>query len=574
MLKVNLVNIDITGRHRNALSLAYLQSFSSKYVELENEYVFRILNLQCGNDLSWNFNFHLVKIMQNEPDIIGFSCYLWSIELVLKLIQVIKKVKSDVRIILGGSEVGSVAVKLLSENPNIDVIVLGEGEKTFVELLRYYQSQMDNNLDDILGIAFRNGNDVVVNDLRPVIKELDEIPSPYTNELITSGSGKVMIETSRGCPFGCTYCDWGDRYLRYFSIDRIVSDVDYILSNFCNPTLFFLDSAININPRRGKLVLAELIQLSKKHELMNRDEVEIQFFTQIETIDEEFLDLYFDLSKLANVCALTLPFQTMNPVALKESCVHPNTNLISEKIELVKEYKSKWHIPVQGYILIGLDGDDLLGYKHTVTEMSKLMDEGLLDYYWTANIAVSRGTKMYANKEKNHLVSLETPPYHFVSNSNFDFHDWIVAHQIWRGKDFFYSLQNEYQKYFVYDDQVFGWKGLERTFSILFEIIKSSKNFILVSFFEELGEFQLTYLASRESDLHARIDSNLKESIRKFIVRIIDIYRCDDWLDQIMELLEKEVEWFNKCLKENDYETEELLNIINLKHNSIKKQLE
>lgn len=269
-MKVNLVSLDITGRYRNPLAISYLRAFGLNYQEIESEIEFNLLNLQSGVDQSILFNFCLARIMGNNPDVIGFSAYLWSIELIYKMAEAIKKISPRIRIVLGGSEVSSLASKILAEHPDIDVIGHWEGEITFSDLLLHYLIDIRKPPNDVDGITYRDGEDIFTTQPRKLIEDLDCIPSPYLNNIIQTGTGRVLIETLRGCPFNCSYCVWGPRKLRFFSEDRICQELDFIFSSFHNPVLYFIDSAININPKRGKIILKHLIDFSKKHELRKK----------------------------------------------------------------------------------------------------------------------------------------------------------------------------------------------------------------------------------------------------------------------------------------------------------------
>ncbi|MEW6003060.1 MAG: cobalamin-dependent protein, partial [Nitrospirota bacterium] len=149
-------------------------------------------------------------LLQNKPDIIGFSCYCWNMNKVLDTARIFKTISPETKIILGGPEVGPVGSKYLKENPFVDVVVKGEGEETFAELLKYYLGE--GTLREIKGICYRANGDVLENPDRPPIEDLGEIPSPYLEGILVPKDRVTYIETYRGCIFRCHYCFEGKNF--------------------------------------------------------------------------------------------------------------------------------------------------------------------------------------------------------------------------------------------------------------------------------------------------------------------------------------------------------------------------
>ena len=162
-------------------------------------------------------DFILGDIYLQNPEMIGFSCYIWNIDFVTEITKELKKIMPDVPIWLGGPEVSYDSDRQLEKYPWIDGIMSGEGEVTFYEMLQYYLSDGgrkkfgDNimSLSDIKGIVYRDGDKTVINETRPRMC-MDEIPFPYTEDVgfdIESLKNRIIYyETSRGCPYGFSYC--------------------------------------------------------------------------------------------------------------------------------------------------------------------------------------------------------------------------------------------------------------------------------------------------------------------------------------------------------------------------------
>ena len=171
----------------------------------------------------------------------------------------IKEIKPEITIIVGGPDVSSVPEKTLEKFPSIDVIVCGEGEETFRELIHYWENigyiEININMSSINGIAFRENNEIIITNKRPFIDELDIIPSPYLNGCVdlSNESRTILFETYRGCPFKCSFCYYPKDYgqlLHKFSMNRVEENIKEILiqrQNFIAEIFsYFLSNVIHI----------------------------------------------------------------------------------------------------------------------------------------------------------------------------------------------------------------------------------------------------------------------------------------------------------------------------------------
>ncbi|WDU82214.1 B12-binding domain-containing radical SAM protein [Caloramator sp. Dgby_cultured_2] len=189
-MKVLLIALNSKYVHSN-LAIRYLRAYVNEFdVEIFEGTI---------NENPFNLS---LEIANKKPDVVAFSCYIWNIENILKICGILKEINKDITIILGGPEASYDPKNILQLNEYIDFIIFGEGEETFKELLEYLSGK-GKDLKSIKGLAFRLGEEIIVNEERPLITNLDTIPFPYDLEI---PSKIVYYEASRGCPFSCKYC--------------------------------------------------------------------------------------------------------------------------------------------------------------------------------------------------------------------------------------------------------------------------------------------------------------------------------------------------------------------------------
>lgn len=178
------------------------------------------------------FNTILADIIHKKPDVLLLSVYIFNVNVVTKLIKEAKNLLSDCKIIVGGPEV--------DENFDADHIIIGEGEKAIYELLK-------------------NGGDKI--NYEQCFRNLDDIPSPYTDERLLQSKNKlVYYESSRGCPFRCSYCMASlSNGVRYFSIDRVKADLMTIVKSGAK-IIKFTDRTFNANIARTNEILNYILK--------------------------------------------------------------------------------------------------------------------------------------------------------------------------------------------------------------------------------------------------------------------------------------------------------------------------
>jgi radical SAM superfamily enzyme YgiQ (UPF0313 family) len=373
--------------------LSYVRQFdvSSKFDLLTKE--FSIFNNSVDS---------IIKgIKQEQPDIVGFSVYIWNINEVLKIIKHI-----DALIILGGPQVTGIEDELLRNNPDIDIIVTGEGEATFKELLEYLDG--GKKLDEIAGITTRNTK----TQPRDVIENLDCIPSIYRNIFKEYPNLTwISLETSRGCPMGCKYCCWSfSKRMRYFSLERVKRDLDIILNEKNIEFIYFCDSSILLDKERGKQILKYIIS-SKQRKM-------IRFEFDVEQLDGEIIDL---LQEIPN-CELNLGIQTTNRRALSEMGRKRNEQKFENNYLKLTKTANPPNIRVD--LIYGLPGDDIQGYKKSLNYAICLDDVSRISTY---PLVILPGSDFYREMKKYKIKIKDNKSYIIEENYTFSREEMELA---------------------------------------------------------------------------------------------------------------------------------------------------
>ena len=188
----------------------------------------------------------LKDIYLEQPNVVCFSCYIWNISFVRELVPDLKKILPQVELWAGGPEVSYDAVEFLKKNPAFFGVMVGEGEETFHELAGYYIERKPETLSGIRGVAFRDenkGRDVVHTGWRELM-DLSKVPFAYSN--LTEFKNRIIYyESSRGCPFSCSYCLSSiDKKLRFRDIELVKKELQFFIDNKV-PQVKFVDRTFN-----------------------------------------------------------------------------------------------------------------------------------------------------------------------------------------------------------------------------------------------------------------------------------------------------------------------------------------
>jgi radical SAM superfamily enzyme YgiQ (UPF0313 family) len=292
---------------------------------LNNDRITRDVQVDILDTASFLHRLEMIRdeVISRQPDLIGMSVYVWNYYRTLKLCELIKNEYPQTKIVLGGPQVSFLSTKVLQDHPYVDGIVRGEGEITFLELVR---SMLKGTTfgKNIQGLTYRNDSRIIENPTRPLLDDLNKIPSPYlTKTLDMSKIPKLELETSRGCLFRCTYCVWCELYhkIRFFSEKRVIDElkmaVDYGIDNVVFYDAIF--SVPHIIRKLCKRIAEEKIKIS------------FDAFLRPELVNDKMLDI---LEK-AGMRSAEIGVQSFNPETLRRINRPTHIGKIKESFDLV-----------------------------------------------------------------------------------------------------------------------------------------------------------------------------------------------------------------------------------------------
>ncbi len=307
------------------------------------------------------------KIALNEPNLVGFSCYMWNIEVVLKIAKKLRKRLPDLQILIGGPEIATEYVQQsYFDKHAVDYCISGEGELTFFELLQNLKRSKPA-LKNIPGLAYRSKKNMpfTVNTKRLPFKSLSYVPSPYLKgivdeEVLARNDVEANLETQRGCNLRCSYCIYHkdmDR-VTYSDVDRVVDEVRYVTKRGVKK-IRFVDANFSSDKDFAKSVMKGLIK--------ERFETSLFFELIPGFIDEELAGLFGQYKKLhlQNEITVGVGVQTINLEVLKRM----RRRIKKEKFELTFNLLQKHDIYTKIDLIIGLPGEDASSIERTLEYM-------------------------------------------------------------------------------------------------------------------------------------------------------------------------------------------------------------
>ena len=393
-MKILLAACNAKYIHSN-LAVYDLQAYASEYADhiILKEYTIN----QQKDDI-------MRDIYLEHPDVVCVSCYIWNLSFVKELMADLTKILPDADFWAGGPEVSYDAEKFLTENPEFKGVMVGEGEETFRELAGYYVEKDPQNLKDMTGVCYRDGDQIIHNGWRQIM-DLSKIPFIY-KDLSDFKNRIIYYESSRGCPFSCSYCLSSiDKKLRFRDTEMVKKELQFFIDNKV-PQVKFVDRTFNCKHDHAMAIWKYI----NEHD---NGVTNFHFEISADLLREEELQ---EMSTMRpGLIQLEIGVQSTNPDTIK--AIHRTMDFGKLK-GIVERIHSFGNIHQHLDLIAGLPYEDYDSFRHSFNDVYALKPQQLQLGF----LKVLKGSHMMEMCQEYGIVYKTREPYEVLSTKwlNYD----------------------------------------------------------------------------------------------------------------------------------------------------------
>ena len=387
-MKILLAACNAKYIHSN-LAVYDLKAYSSDY---DKEVLLREYTINQPKDEM------LKDIYGSGADVVCFSCYIWNISFVRELIRDLAKILPETAFWAGGPEVSYDAEKFLTEMPEMTGVLVGEGEKTFHDLLEYYIDGK-GSLGEIRGIAYRDGEEIRHNGWRELMN-LSEIPFVYEH-LEEFENRIIYYESSRGCPFSCSYCLSSiDKKLRFRDLELVKKELQFFLDHKV-PQVKFVDRTFNCKHEHAMAIWKYILE-------HDNGVTNFHFEVSADLLRDEEMDLMAKMRP--GLIQLEIGVQSTNPKTIRAIHRHMDLDKLKRCVDRVHSFRNiHQHLD----LIAGLPYEDYDTFHRSFNDVYQMKPDQLQLGF----LKVLKGSLMQGEAEKYGIVHKEKEPYEVLSTN-------------------------------------------------------------------------------------------------------------------------------------------------------------
>lgn len=340
----------------------------------------------------------LKDIYSSGADVVCFSCYIWNISFVRELIRDLVKILPKTAFWAGGPEVSYDAEKFLTEMPKMTGVMVGEGEKTFHDLLEFYIDGKDS-LEEISGIAYRTGDKIIHNGWRELM-DLSAIPFVYEH-LEKFENRIIYYESSRGCPFSCSYCLSSiDKKLRFRDLELVKKELQFFLDHRV-PQVKFVDRTFNCKHEHAMTIWKYILE-------HDNGVTNFHFEISADLLREEEMELMSQMRP--GLIQLEIGVQSTNPETIRAIHRHMDLKKLEHCVNRVHSFRNiHQHLD----LIAGLPYEDYDTFHQSFNDVYRMKPDQLQLGF----LKVLKGSLMQKEAEVYGIVYKEKEPYEVLSTN-------------------------------------------------------------------------------------------------------------------------------------------------------------
>lgn len=423
-MKILLTAINAKYIHSN-LAVYSLKAAAGEYKELVEIAEFTINN---------QADYVLEEIYKRKPDVLMFSCYIWNLSMIETVMKEFHKLCPNIPIWVGGPEVSFDTEEFLEQHPEVTGIMMGEGEETFRDLCGIYARQQEQygdlcsgkeTLENIRGISFAyndaNGRQIQVNEWRPILSMSD---LPFAYDKMEDFSNRIIYyESSRGCPFSCSYClSSVDKKLRFRNLALVKEELQFFIDQKV-PQIKFVDRTFNCNHEHAM----EIWKYIHEHD---NGVTNFHFEISADLINEEELDLMKQMRP--GLIQLEIGVQSTNEITIKEI---KRTMRLERLKEIVERVKSFGNIHQHLDLIAGLPYEDYDTFRKSFDDIYALRPNQLQMGF----LKVLKGSYMHEHAKEYGILYHDNPPYEVLSTKWLSYEDVLKMKRIEEMLEVYYN---------------------------------------------------------------------------------------------------------------------------------------
>ncbi len=399
MKKVILAALNAKYIHSN-LALRYLSRFQ------ENDKKYNIKKMEFT--INQRMEFIVEELFREQPDVILFSCYIWNVEQLKQLCPILKKILPDCVIGFGGPEVSYESETFLRENPEVDLVMRGEGELVFSMLLQYWNEGIPSSLQEIGSLTFRQG-ERIISTPQQMSLDLALLPFPYEEDFSDVENQIIYYESSRGCPYQCGYClSSVEQGVRFVPLKKVLPDLQRFLDQKVRQVKF-IDRTFNCRKSHAM----EIWKYLHKHD---NGITNFHFEITADLIDQEMIDFLKTVRK--GLFQFEIGVQSTNPQTIHVI----NRNVDFEKLSaVVKQIKEGDNIHQHLDLIAGLPYEDYVSFGHSFNDVYALQPEQLQLGF----LKVLKGSMLYQLRQDFSIIYQDRAPYEVLTTHVLPYEDTL-----------------------------------------------------------------------------------------------------------------------------------------------------